>query len=492
MTVDPGPAERPPRWHTLLELPMLLGLVGVLGLLGMTASARLGYPYDLEWMEGGMLLHVLRVVNGEGLYVTPSSDFIPFIYPPLYHWVLAALSPLTGVDYLSGRVVSLVGILAGASALVAAIRQEGGSWLLGAGVAAAFLTTYDETGAFFDLVRIDGLLLALLGWSLVAVRGGWVRTGGLLLVLAFATKHNAAIFGLPALIWLWRTQGRATALRFAAWSVLPALAFTAGMLFEGDGLFLTYLLGVPAGHPFVFGRFLPGTPMELAKALPVPLVFAVVGGLVGWRARTDGTRYWLWQGGLAIVFSAVMRGHHGGFLNVLIPGMWALSLWGGLGVIALRRKSPHAFVVGLTSLVLWTQVWFGKWNPQRYHPTPQDIEAGQRVVAAIAEVDGEVLAPWQPWLAVQAGKEPALHLIGLWDIDHDWGPLVEHVEAIEGDMAAQRWGGVMVANDKLGFGLKEHYRRGPTIKPAGNLLMPKTGWRVRPARIYLPKARPVE
>ncbi len=484
MTDPSGAAEAPPRWHALLELPLLLGLVGVLGLLGVTVAPRLPYPYDLEWMEGGMLLHVLRVAEGKGLYVTPSSDFIPFIYPPLYHWLLGALATVTGVDYLPGRAVSLAGTLVGAGALVAAIRQEGGSWLLGAGVAAAFLTTYDETGAFFDLVRIDGLLLALLGWSLVAVRGGWLRTGGLVLVLAFATKHNAAAFGLPALVWLWRTQGRGPALRFAAWSVLPALAFTGAMLLEGDGLFLTYLLGVPAGHPFVFERFVPGTPLELAKAL----LFAVLGAAVARRPRTDGGRYWLWQGGLAIAFSAVMRGHHGGFLNVLIPGMWALSLWGGLGVLALRRHGPRAWMLGGTALLLGSQVWLGRWEPARFQPSAQDEEAGDRVVAQLAEVEGEVLAPWQPWMAVQAGKAPALHLIGLWDIDHEWGPLVAHVATVEGDMADQRWGAVLVASDKLGFGLNDSYRRGPNVKPAGSLLMPKTGWRVRPTRLYVPKS----
>ncbi len=32
------------------------------------ASGRIGYPFDLEWMEGGMLLHGLRVMEGQLVY----------------------------------------------------------------------------------------------------------------------------------------------------------------------------------------------------------------------------------------------------------------------------------------------------------------------------------------------------------------------------------------------------------------------------------------
>ncbi|MEC8423944.1 MAG: hypothetical protein VX000_09215, partial [Myxococcota bacterium] len=219
------PARRPSSSLWWFDLPAAGGAVYVCILLGLTVTPRLAHPFDLEWMEGGMLLHALRVVEGEGLYVSPSSDFIPFIYPPLYHWVLAAISGVSGgVDYLPGRLLSLVGTLAGTLALAAGLRREGASALLALGVAGLSLSTYDETGAFYDLVRIDGLLLALWGWSLVAVRAGWLRLGGLLLVAAFATKHNAAAFGLPALIWLWVHKGRPAAMRFAAWSVGPALA----------------------------------------------------------------------------------------------------------------------------------------------------------------------------------------------------------------------------------------------------------------------------
>ena len=241
----------------LAELPLILLSASILLLMVRTFAARVGFPYDLEWMEGGMLLHSHRVLEGKALYVEPRAEFIPYIYPPLYAWVVALVGKAVGLSYAVGRSVAFLGTLAGAAALVVAVRKEGASWAFGLGTAALFLSGYDESGGFYDLVRNDGLLVGLLGWALVAARWGWIRTAGILLTLAFATKHNAALFGLPVLIWLWRTEGPAMAKRFALWSMGPALTFVALMMFEGDGLFIEYLLGVPGHHPFVVRRCFP-------------------------------------------------------------------------------------------------------------------------------------------------------------------------------------------------------------------------------------------
>lgn len=487
--MNPSPARLAGKWRALAELPALAGAAYVVVLLAVTVAGRLGHPYDLEWMEGGMLLHALRVMEGKPLYVVPSGDFIPFIYPPLYHWLLGGLGSLLGaVDYLPGRVLSLVGTMAGVWALVVALRKEGGSWPLSVAVGGLFLSTFDETGAFFDLVRIDGLLLALWAWALVAIRWGWLRVGGLLLVAAFATKHHAAAFGLPALIWLWRTEGRSAALRFAAWSVGPALAFTLGMLLEGDGMFLTYLLGVPAGHGVVAERLFLTAPKELALGLPVLTGGILAGLVVSWRRSGAGNLYWAAQCLLALALACLMRGHVGGFKNVLIPGYWAVALAGGLGIVALRTRFPRPAVLAGVSLLLGAQGWLGRWEPERYRPRPQDEAAGDRVVAKLAGVEGDVLAPWHPWLAVKAGKAPAFHLIALWDIDHDWGPLHGEVDAIRAEIASHRWGGIMTANDRPAYGIREHYERGPMVRPAGQALKPRTGWAVQPHRIWVPRS----
>ena len=51
---------------------------------------RIRYPYELEWIEGGILQHVQRVVAGKPLYVPPTLEWTPLIYGPLYYYVSAA------------------------------------------------------------------------------------------------------------------------------------------------------------------------------------------------------------------------------------------------------------------------------------------------------------------------------------------------------------------------------------------------------------------
>ena len=50
----------------------------------------------LEWMEGGVLQQVLRVVQHQPLYGDPSLDFVPALYMPLYYCFSAISVALFG------------------------------------------------------------------------------------------------------------------------------------------------------------------------------------------------------------------------------------------------------------------------------------------------------------------------------------------------------------------------------------------------------------
>ena len=75
-------------------------------------AGRAGFPLDLEWMEGGMLVHAQRIAAGQGIYVKPSLDFVPYLYTPLYPALFALLSFVFPLGYLLGRVGSLLALFA--------------------------------------------------------------------------------------------------------------------------------------------------------------------------------------------------------------------------------------------------------------------------------------------------------------------------------------------------------------------------------------------
>ncbi len=56
------------------------------------AILRLRYPFELEWMEGGMVDRVHRIMTGRPLYIGPSLRFVPFVYPPFYFYLGALVS----------------------------------------------------------------------------------------------------------------------------------------------------------------------------------------------------------------------------------------------------------------------------------------------------------------------------------------------------------------------------------------------------------------
>jgi hypothetical protein len=262
------------RPERLLDAIPLVFAVYVITQVLYTWALRVPHPYDLEWMEGGMLAHAWRLQGFESLYVEPGPDWIPMIYPPGYSAVVAAAGSVVGLDYWVARLISVFGTLGSAAAIMVLVGRHGKDWALGLFGAAIYLGCYEASGAFYDLVRPDALHIAFLAWSVVFAmedRKGAAEASGLLLAVSFLMKHSAGAFGIPILLCFLFRGGWKEAARFAAASVIPALGFVGFMQFTSGGHFLTYLIDVPASHPMKWERGLVGVPRELASILPVAM-----------------------------------------------------------------------------------------------------------------------------------------------------------------------------------------------------------------------------
>ena len=98
--------------------------VGLFAVYLAIVPARIAYPFELEWMEGACVDHVRRVLAGQPLYVAPSLDFVPFVYPPLYFWLSAALARVTGIGFLPLRLVSSVSSLGCFALIFLMVRRQ--------------------------------------------------------------------------------------------------------------------------------------------------------------------------------------------------------------------------------------------------------------------------------------------------------------------------------------------------------------------------------
>lgn len=530
-----------------------LALAGALVVrLGWSVAARVPYPFDLEWMEGGMLAHAWRLQHGRALYPAPSAEWIPFVYPPGYAAVLAALGSVFGLSPPLGRLVSVAGTALAALGIGHAVTRVVRDPLPGVLAAVCYLGTWPQGGAFFDLVRTESLGVGLLALAVAAAldgRRGTPVASGLALAAAFVVKQNHAVFGLPLLYLFAARDGRAAALRFLAASAGPALAVTALWSWRSEGRFLTYVLAVPASHGLKGPRGFPGTPWELGQALPalllggaaalvlrvrgfagrvvvgsggvaaallahergaafpfglppvegVPASGAVasavgvaalaVGALGGpWRKVGPAGRA-LWSlTALAIGGAALMRAHHGGFVNVHMPMFAVVTIASTVAVVSVARRWAGAQADVWISALFAAQLG---WAHARFDddlvPTEADARVGAQVVARIAAVDGPVLSPYAPWLPVYAGKEPSWHLISLWDLaHHPRTPLPGVGDQVEAAMRDHQWAAVLDAPRSLQFGVRASYPRAERLPGSAQVLLPKTGWKTRPTLLLRP------
>src|SRR5829696_1711339 len=93
--------------NRFLRYAVIAASAWYLGAYFVVAMLRLHYPFDLEWMEGGSVDHVARILRFQPLYIPPQISFIPFEYPPLYFYVSAFVAMIVGEGYVPLRLVSL-------------------------------------------------------------------------------------------------------------------------------------------------------------------------------------------------------------------------------------------------------------------------------------------------------------------------------------------------------------------------------------------------
>ena len=414
-----------------------------LGILYYIFLSRIAYPYDLEWMEGGMLLHALRVVEGKPIYGPPSVEFISFLYTPFYGQLVGWLGKVVGLSYLLGRLVSVISFTAVLAVVFLAVRRQCGRGWAGAlwGLAAAGLvaSTFQHTGAWYDLVRNDSLYLGLVASSLYLLRyhnssTRWVAVAAVLAVLAFFTKQTASLFivlsGVTLLLMSWR--------RHPIYVVIVG-AGTGALLLLGnaltDGWFWKYTFEMHQGHDLYWDRIWPVTELTLLGFFPaVGLVFGVwlLAAPVCWLAsrslsRVDrGNLYWALVALVGIAVSAVGYATQWASKNAFIPGLLFPGMFVAMGSADLVRKIagsgswPRVVIAAAVSLVLGgglaAQMVGQLYDPDKHIPSPKDRKTGDALIKRLRAARGPVLMPYHPYYPVLAGKRPAYHQMGINDV----------------------------------------------------------------------------
>jgi len=422
-----------------MRLPRLLLVVvsaAAAANLAFAFARRVAYPYDLEWMEGGMLCHALRLVQGLPIYAEPTGRFVPFAYTPLYPTALWLLAPLLGLDYLPARAVSVAAFLWALFAAHRFVRREGASHPVAFGAAALPAAAFGPTGAWYDLARVDSLFLGLVA-AAVTVGGGKGKdtaravASAVLMTMAFFAKQTALPFAAALVLALALARRRA-ALHAAVLAVLGG-ALLAWAHMASDGWFWTYVFGLHRRHAFHLLEAAIVTPARLLLLLG-PGVF-----LVGWallRARTPGVLFTAGMAATGVLASALGAGTQWAYHNALIPGVYFIALAAGVAAAAL--ESRHAAAAGLLLaaavaagpgglVALAAQALPETWRvrlalPLGYDlrsvlPASSDRARGDALIALLAAAPGDVFVPAHSFYPHLAGKTTRLHAVNLADLE---------------------------------------------------------------------------
>lgn len=294
-----------------LVLTLWLGLTGLV------------YPYQLDYGEGIVLWFAQQLAHGQTIY-KGLSDF-PYAsnnYPPVAMLLSAALMPIFGDGYASGRLLNLASALIIAGLIFRIVQTETRSRSFAA-IAALFFLGSPYVYHWIPLFRVDlmGLAFAVGGiyvvwrWEQPAA-GNRQRldTAGLLLatacfLLALYTKHT--LFAAPAAAFfsLWMRNKR-TAIFFAL-----ALGAVGGAIY--------LLLDSVTRGGFTFGLlesnatiFLPDQLSALLKNFALTFPILLLLALWFWLERVRAKRFGVLEWYAVTAFAAlVLAGRVGAWEN---------------------------------------------------------------------------------------------------------------------------------------------------------------------------------
>ncbi len=423
--------------------PLLIALaVANVALVGFLWTRQVGFPLDLDVMEGTVLQHVQRAAAGEPIYPAPSPAFVALAYNPLFYVLGAAVGRVAGVDLPMLRMLSMLAAAVSGLILFVVVRRKTASAWWGGMAVGLFAAAYGVMECYLATAHSDAwfLLCALAG---TAVLDRW-RTpvadavGMALLVASFWFKQHGALFVLGGLAYLMLRDGAARA--WPSWLLAivlgPLLYVCAGpWLFGpyfhyftwevprhwGADVRLLALIRYGAFIALFYPVLAASSLASLARrwrqpdAWRVQLVFAMLTGLLGALDR----------GSAENVFIAM------GTFFILV-GTLGLAEWAASG----GGRSPLPEIALLLAFVTLA------YDPRPVTPSPRADAAYADLVRYLRGLGGPVYGPWQGQLPTGFVLEPSAHWVALEDLVRGPGrdpadsPLVERLAASYPDRPA--------------------------------------------------------
>jgi hypothetical protein len=463
---------------------------------------RIRYPFDLEWIEGGMVNQVLRLIHGQGMYVAPSIHYVPFYYTPVYFYFSALAALVFGIGLFPLRLVSFLASLIAFTTIFLIVRRETKNWWVAILSTGLFAATFRVTGAWLDIARVDSLFLAfwlLFVYFIIGRKSSLVAVlAGILAALAYLTKQTALIVCAPILVYLFWCNWKYGLICLGTATLIIGIT-TLALNFTSAGWYNYYVFELLTTQTkWLPGEFISFWKDDLLVYLPLAILFTAF-FFIG-RPKQDRHSLLQWLSILAgaVAGSFITRVKIGGYVNVLLPMFAVLSILFGLGLAGILKliRQVQADSRGRLEVLIHTacliQLVILFYNPFAQIPTKADLQAGNRLVKMLSEVKGAVFLPDDSYLPALAGKSTFANNSAIWNI------LLEHqdtkgkallTEDIRNAISQQSFDEIIVDGDiDLDWccaGIDQYYTRVGEVFQDQTGLYTVTGDVKRPTDIYI-------
>lgn len=392
-------------------------------------SKRIVYPYELDWIEGGLLGGVAQILAGHNLYSAPSMEYVPFLYAPGFFYTSALVANFFGLSLLALRLVSALASLVSLLAIALIVFRETKSWFWALVSAGLFAGLYPASRFWFDMARVDALFVMFFLLFLLSLQGGnskgWQVAAGVFAAFTILTKQNGLTMCLPIMaiyfIFNWKSR-----------LILPltfALVFggiSLALILSSDGWYIFYCYTMTLLKPNIrvsYSIFDFINDFIVANTLIAALLSLLALALPFFRGAKERAWFWLVVFLSTTITSYVAKANVGAVNNVVMPTFAVFSILFGVclaemlnrlqGSSRSYRAAASVFFC-LLGLVQLGQVFY---DPSVYLPALDDYRNGERALRLAKKFDGDVYLP-NSVIALMAGKAPFAHPSAIWDVLH--------------------------------------------------------------------------
>jgi hypothetical protein len=365
----------------------------------------------LELFEGGMVSSLQHVINGQSLYPAPNIHFLPYMYAPGYFYIAAQLGKLfgTGASFFTLRLTSILATLGCFGLIYLLVWKEARKHLAALAAVGVYASCYNASQAWFDMARVDSVLVFLVLAAIYATRHWHPAVAALFWLSAFLTKQNILPFAVLLMCFHWEQRLRTLSGLAVLGSGVVAIVKTLDSLTAG--WFYFYVFDVPRANTNLHLRAgLAVLPRDILAPLGLACIVILAATLFtppNWRSL--GVRFYAISASL-IFFCALIRMHQGSSSNSIMPAWALLAVVFGICFARmdawLESQPPaqsNAGGVVLLSAVL-AQLLSGLYHPGQHMPSPSEEAAVATIIHQIQEQPGDVYVVWHPYYGVLAGK----------------------------------------------------------------------------------------